>query len=272
MNGKKFVTLQNQGIPYPTPKMMKISYDPKCSRWMPELLTGIVRQGLPEGVREIYRGRNRVVAYTPPGRDSEINIKYFRRPGVLKGAIYGWLRPTKAKRSYKHARRLLDMGIATPEPLGYAARYSVLHLLRQSAYVSRQLGSEWQEIRYMEELPYYKELVEALGAYVANLHRRGVLVKDLSPGNVLYRRRSGGGFEFMLVDVNRMGFDCSDRRRQLYRAGWLMNSEESSADFARAYAAHCDWFTPEEAVEIVVGSYRRLQSRNALHRKLSRTI
>lgn len=229
--------------------------------WQNQLCRELAEDRLPSACRTVYAGRNRVLACNIDGFDGEVNIKVFRLPGAIKGAIYGWLRPGKARRSYEYSLRLLELGVATPRPYAYVEIYTPLHTLTRSYYVSEQLGPEWHEIRYMEERPDYEAMVEALGQWVARVHGVGVYVKDLSPGNILFCKR-GGEFDFCMVDVNRMGFGCTDRRRQLYRAGWLMNSEESSADFARHYAAACG-MDAAEAEGIVLGSYRRLQRRAA---------
>ena len=225
--------------------------------WLSSLCDHLKNGSIPYSCRTVYEGRNKVIACKTDSE--EVNIKIFRKPGILKSIIYGWLRPTKARRSFNHSLRLLDAGIATPQPLAFIDVYSPLHTLGRSYYVSEQLVDEWKEIRYMEERPDYRAMVEALGKWVAGVHLKGVLVKDLSPGNILFRI-TPQGYEFCMVDVNRMGFDCRDRRRQLYRAGWLMNSEQSSVDFARhyAFAAGMD---SAEAEQIVLDSYRRLQRR-----------
>lgn len=212
--------------------------------------------------RIVYQGRNKVVACTLG--NSEYNIKIFRKPGLFKGIIYGWFRASKARRSYEHSLRLLQLGIGTPEPYAYVEIHSLLHTLGRSYYISEQLGDEWHEIRYMEQRPDYPAMVEALSRWVACVHAKGVLVRDLSPGNILFRIIDGG-YEFCMVDVNRMAFGCADRRLQLHRAGWLMNSEASSADFARHYAA-ASGMDAAEAEHIVLASYRRLQRRAARKR------
>lgn len=230
--------------------------------WLLDLCSQLAHHGLPSDIREVYRGRNLVAAYKPQAFGCEVNIKSFRRPGFFKGAIYGWLRPSKARRSYEYSLRLLALGVATPQPYAFIEDLSAIHTLGRSYYVSRQLDSQWREIRFMEERPDYPAMVEALGKWVADVHSKGVLVKDLSPGNILFRLTAQGCYDFCLVDVNRMGFGCHDRRRQLYRAGWLMNSEASSADFARHYA-HAAGIDATLAEQIVLDSYRSLQRRAA---------
>ena len=56
-------------------------------------------------------------------------------------------------------------------------------------------------------------LLEALAQFTAAQHDRGVLHLDYNPGNILVRSE-GGGFQFALVDLNRLRFrylDIGDR-------------------------------------------------------------
>lgn len=252
--------------------------------WLRGLCSTLISNGVPDGARIVYRGRNLVAAVTPHttadepdsvandgNAPAEVNVKAFRRAGAVRGAVYGWLRPSKARRSYDYAQRLRSMGINTPEPYAAIELRDRASRLTDSYYLSEQLDSSWREIRYMEQRPDYLPMVKALAEWVAMIHNRGILVKDLSPGNILCRTTDRGGYEFALVDLNRMAFKNHDRRHQLYRAGWLMNSEASSVDFARHYAlaARLD---PEWAVDVVLRSYTALQARAQRKRLLKRLL
>lgn len=230
-------------------------------RWLLELVLYLKKKVIPCQSRTVYEGRNRILALSGMGMPEEINLKIYREPGFFKSIIYGWFRPGKAKRAFDYSRRLRDLGVPTPRPYSYLEIFSPLHTLTRSYYISEQLPPEWQEIRYMEERPDYPAMVEALADWVAAIHAKGVLIKDLSPGNILFRR-TAEGYEFCMVDVNRMGFSCHNRHKQLYRAGWLMNSESSSLDFARCYAA-ASGMNIDMAEQTVLQSYRRLQRRAA---------
>ena len=111
--------------------------------WLLDLCGQLADHGLPSDIREVYRGRNLVAAYKPQTLDCEVNIKSFRRPNFIKSAIYGWLRPSKARRSYEYSLRLLALGVATPQPYAFIEDLSAIHTLRRSYYISRQLDSQW---------------------------------------------------------------------------------------------------------------------------------
>ncbi|MDE6331155.1 MAG: hypothetical protein K2L80_00985, partial [Muribaculaceae bacterium] len=79
--------------------------------WLSSLCDHLKNGSIPYSCRTVYEGRNKVIACKTDSE--EVNIKIFRKPGILKSIIYGWLRPTKARRSFNHSLRLLDAGIAT---------------------------------------------------------------------------------------------------------------------------------------------------------------
>lgn len=204
--------------------------------WLEQLVGTLTSTGLPDGVRDVYKGRNRVVAYRPPGFDGEVNIKAFRRPIAINRMAYGWVRKGKARRSYEHALQLRRLGIGSPLPYCYVEVFDSINFLQKSYYVSEQLGEEWQEIRFLESHPDAARIVDQLAAWVAQIHTHGVLVKDLSPGNVMMRDNGDGTCSFQLVDINRMSFGCRNQGLMLGKAGRLINSEECMRRFAREYA------------------------------------
>ena len=193
------------------------------------LLKTLVADGMPREAVVIYRGRN-VVAKLPA---EGINIKSYKVPDSIKGFIYGHLRMPKAQRAYENGQKLKSLGISTPEPLGMALNLEGGQL-RQSFYVSRQLEG-WSEMRGAEKLDFFAELSAALAGFILDMHRKGVFMKDLTPGNVLFRRH-GDEFEFTLVDINRMEFDITDRKTLLSNLGLIFDTEDGIARLARDYA------------------------------------
>lgn len=190
----------------------------------------LAQDGMPADAREIFRARN-VVAITADGR---LCIKSFKRPGLLKGFIYGYVRMPKARRAWLNAARLRSLGIPTPAPVA-AVECRSWGLLGNSYYVCEALHG-WREMRQAENLPYFNELVGSMARFILDMHRQGVLMKDLTPGNVLFRR-SASGYDFVLVDINRMEFDVADRRRLLATLGVALDTEDGVAALARAYAS-----------------------------------
>ena len=79
-------------------------------------------QSIPDRFRHnegivIHKGRNELRRISYAGRD--FVIKSFRCPNIINQFVYGVFRPSKAKRSYDHALLFLQIGVGTPQPVGY---------------------------------------------------------------------------------------------------------------------------------------------------------
>lgn len=221
-----------------------------------ELGAVLTRGEIPAAAELIYDGRNRLYVYTlPTGR--RVNIKAFRRGGLLKGLIYGRLRTDKARRSYDNALRLLSLGFDTPEPLmACSARSAGGWRLERAFYVCAQ-EDEVTDTRWWERRSDRDALVEALGGEMARLFRAGVLFRDFSPGNVLLRTDvPAGEYRFVYVDVNRTDFGVRDRRRLMTMFRRINIVEAETERLARAMARAMSW--DEEATRLrALGVLRR---------------
>lgn len=228
-------------------------------------LRQLATEGIPAAAIVLYRGRNTVA--TLPSRT--VCIKSFRRPGFFKAVLYGFFRKPKAVRAYTNAEKLRSLGINTPEPYG-AVVCRQAGLLRDSYYVCRQLNG-WHHLRGIEKRPDFDALAEALAAFMLRLHRRGVLMKDFSQGNVLFQQTKNG-YEFALVDINRMEFSVTDRRRLLDNFGAALDTEEAMLTLAEKYVAlaHDDEDVP--APETLVGIFRNRQAFLRRKRRLKEYI
>lgn len=214
----------------------------------------LTAQGLTASDRVIYRGRNIVALSDGPDR---LCIKSYGRPGLIKGLIYGNMRTPKAKRAYDNAMRLLQLGFDTPEPAACICETSAGRLGR-SFFVCRYLDG-WSDLRGAEKRPDFAALARALAAYMNRLHAAGVFMKDFTQGNILFRPDGKGDYRFSLIDINRMEFGVTDRRRLMANFGAVLDTAEGLAVLAREYAA----LQPEreaterEAIEI----YRQRQKK-----------
>ncbi|MDE6301714.1 MAG: lipopolysaccharide kinase InaA family protein [Muribaculaceae bacterium] len=194
------------------------------------LLTG----ELPDGCTVIYEGRNRVVKLCHEDRD--INIKSFRIPHIINRLVYTTLRHSKARRSYENSLRLRNLGFNTPEPLAYV---EIHHgpLLGKSYFVSQQLTG-FHEMRSFLPGEDIDRLADQLGALIARLHDVGVWVKDFSQGNLLRRLDERNRYDFFMVDLNRMEFDVTDRRKLMKNFRTITEDERFWYKLVKAYARH----------------------------------
>lgn len=219
------------------------------------MVRAVTEGGMPPGATTIYKGRRNTLFYILPGDPAEeqrsgaeprrndltvpVNVKAFRVPPFPNGYVYRSFRKSKAERSYLNARRLIEEGFFTPEPIAYSEVHTgpwagAWIKMTRSYYFCRQLP--FPNIRGCEGWDDSEALTEALGAEMVRLHRAGVWFHDFSPGNILVERLPQGGYRFYYVDLNRMDFGVTDRHKlmQMFKSiSWDMGWIER---LARAYA------------------------------------
>lgn len=231
------------------------------------LVEEIAASGVPAAAVDIYRGRNRVVRLdTPTG---PVNIKAFRIPNALNRVVYGNLRRSKARRSYENARRLLALGFPTPAPIAWIELTS-RRLMGRSYYLSVQ-EEDVQDIRRIGSSPLRARLTDGIGALMAALHSARVWMKDFSGGNILWRVSPSGEIEYFLVDINRMAFGVTSRRRLMKNFRAVSEDPEVLDEIARAYARHSgldEAATVTEARKVRADFLRRHAMRDRLRHRL----
>lgn len=197
-----------------------------------ELAEEIARDGVPHQAETIYDGRNRLYRLAFEGR--EVCIKAFHRPAGVNAWVYGNLRHGKARRSYENAMELRRLGFHSPTPLAYVEiRYGRRFDL---SYYIYEYISDAVYLRGWEKRPVAKPLADALAAEMARMHAAGIFHKDFTPGNIFFKRDSAGKYEFSLIDINRMDFGVTDRRRMLHNFRGLTFDRDMLRYLARSYA------------------------------------
>lgn len=161
----------------------------------------------------IYDGRNQLRRFIVDGH--RLIVKSFRIPNLLNRIAYGWLRASKAQRSFEYADMLREAGIGSPAPVAWLTERVPLalpfcgSLLTRSYYVCLE-----------STLPYsYKDIIagalapdvercalEAIARTTARLHNHGWLHKDYSRGNILFGPTADGSIAVEIIDLNRLRF------------------------------------------------------------------
>ena len=77
-------------------------------------------------------------------------------------------------------------------------------MINFSYFISQQVEGKTP----IREAGFDKELICALARYTADLHQKGLMHKDYTPGNILYSVENGK-YDFWLVDINR--FRCEEK-------------------------------------------------------------
>lgn len=159
----------------------------------------------------VYAGRNQLKCYSVEGYD--IIVKRYKVPHLINRIAYTFFRPSKAKRAYEYALKLLDLGVNTPAPIAYIEQKS-FGLLNHGYFISIY-EKDYTDIRpLMTGEQTNDTLLQELSIYIAEFHNKGVLHFDMSPGNILYKEVDHH-FQFSLIDINRMQFlpKISDEKR-----------------------------------------------------------
>mgnify|MGYP003562699439 CR=1 FL=1 len=135
-----------------------------------------------------------------------INVKSFKIPNLVNKIAYRFFRKSKAQRSYEYANILKSKGIGTPEPIAYY-EFQSLFFFGKSFYVSQQIDCDYtyRELTTDFSIPNYETILRQFTRFTFQLHEQEINFLDHSPGNTLIKRTTAG-YEFFLVDLNRMKF------------------------------------------------------------------
>lgn len=145
------------------------------------------------------------------------NVKKFKRPNLINQFAYAYVRKSKAERSYLNANFLINHGILTPEPIAYIV-YQNLYGVTDSYFISLQLDFDFEFRALWKDWPKdIEEILKAFTQFTYDFQQKGIFFKDHSQGNTLIKRRLAGGYDFYLVDLNRISF------RKLGRKEGILN-------------------------------------------------
>ncbi|PHM17696.1 MAG: hypothetical protein CJD30_05590 [Sulfuricurvum sp. PD_MW2] len=132
-------------------------------------------------------------------------VKSFKVPHLINRIVYTFFRHSKAYKSYHNALRLQELGISTPQPIALIEFFST-GLLADSYFISEWFNYDFTiRTPLLEPLEDREAIFTAFAAYTYDLHQKGVWHLDYSPGNILIKR-TGQGYQFSIVDINRMTF------------------------------------------------------------------
>lgn len=139
-----------------------------------------------------------------------VNIKSFRVPNLINQIAYNFFRKSKAQRSFEYANKLINLNVGTPRPIAYY-EFKTLFLFKKSYYISEQLNSDltYRELTTNFDFPDYENILRAFTRFTFDLHEKDIHFLDHSPGNTLIKK-TDRGYNFFLVDLNRMEFKTLD--------------------------------------------------------------
>ena len=155
---------------------------------------------------EDYGNQNRNSLKLYAFNDYKVNVKSFKVPNLVNQFAYRFLRKSKAQRSYEYANILIKHNIGTPQPIAFY-EFKEYILFKKSYYISEHLNYDitYRELTTDFNYPNYKEILRAFTRFTFELHENNINFLDHSPGNTLITKVNGG-YNFALVDLNRMEF------------------------------------------------------------------
>ncbi len=176
--------------------------------------TDVTERYLPDALEalEIQRfhrdKRNRVWNVRVEGEADELTVKLNRAKGIKKLSYR--FEQSKGKRHWNNATDMLRRGVNTPEPVAHFERHSNSGV-RDNYFITRYVEGAFscRDIftAFMNGDETYRgrsrrQWLEEIAPFVAKLHRRRIVHRDLSSGNLMLVEKDGT-LECYLIDIGR---------------------------------------------------------------------
>lgn len=183
----------------------------------------------------IYNKRNKIKKFVLSDIDDlqlqTLVVKRYKKPNFFQKLSYSFIRPTKAKRAFFNARKLRSLGISTPKEIAYIEEGGRSGFFEYGYYVCLEDNAPPIRERLIESEFFDRQMASDFAIFVAHLHEKGIIHKDLNSTNVLYHN-SDCGYSFSLIDINRM---------DIYDGGCLPNEATCLANLC-LFAGRMDLF------------------------------
>jgi hypothetical protein len=180
--------------------------------------------------------------------------------------VYANIRKSKAYKAFHNAQKLHDLGVATPEAIGYIEFFS-FGLLQESFFISKKFDYDFTIAHIRDDQPLYKKKVlEEFAKFSFEIHQKGVWHVDYSGGNILIKK-NGDTYEFSLVDINRMKFRSIGAYEGLKNFNKLWFNEEDLTTIAKTYAKLAA-LDEKLAIEEILFHDAKLKAKIRLKRRL----
>ena len=232
-------------------------------------LNGLIARFDSSGEAFLNQDRNELKRFSVG--DTSLIVKSFKPPNFINKFVYRFIRKSKANRSFLHACKLQSLEIGTPAAVAFYEFGNAMSLKR-SYYISEKLDYDltYRELTRDLNYPDHETILRAFTRFTHQLHEKGVNFLDHSPGNTLIKKHSHG-YEFYLVDLNRMEFESLSMDRRIRNFERLTAHESLVRIMSDEYAKCID-----ESAEMVFDKMwtftqafqKRFHSRQRLKKRL----
>jgi len=205
----------------------------------------------------IHNGRNQLRRFEVDG--TSVVVKSFGRPNFINRFVYGILRPSKAKRAFRNAQRLQQVGVGTPAPVGYLNVRR--HGLFFRSYLVTLTSRCHQDFGVIMQAPdEYDDVLRAVARTTARMHEAGIRHLDYGRGNILFERTADGSVLVDLIDLNRMAFGKVSLQQGCKNFERLPATPHMHRIMAETYARERG-FDPEQCFALMVAARRKSKNR-----------
>ena len=134
-------------------------------------------------------------------------LNHLKKPNFLNALVYGYIRKSKAERSFEYAQILLRKNIGTPQPYAFYEKKTLLGL-SESYYFSEQQDIDlmFRNLIFDPNYPNRVEIIKQSANFFYKIHNLGIEFIDNTAGNILITKVGENEYNFYLVDLNRMIF------------------------------------------------------------------
>ena len=150
--------------------------------------------------------KRNVIKFYQIDNNNSINVKSFKKPNFINAIIYGYIRKSKAQRSFEYANILLSKNIGTPQPFAYYEN-KTLFGLKESYYFSNHENVDlmFRHLVFDKNYTDRKNIIKQTALFFLKVHNNGIEFIDNTAGNTLIKKENNA-YNFFLVDLNRMKF------------------------------------------------------------------
>ncbi len=220
--------------------------------------------GETKALKTFCNQRNTV--YLVNNGNEQWTVKKFKRPTIANCFIYTLFRPSKAKRAFNYAYKLIEKGIATAQPIAYAEE-SKNGFFHTGWYISRYLPlPSLNDIENLDETERQKLLTD-LARFTAAMHSQGIIDYDYNTSNIFWEKQADGHYLFTLIDINRMRFGS----KKLINCAIAMTTNALLMEFVEQYC-EIRGIDKHKFMELVKLGYKRIHSRSNVLKCLNNAI